>query len=111
MLDRPTSGGPRRRRGQGNENGVYWHNALAPALGFADTDHAAIEVDVIAVQAEQLRAAQPAVSEQGQQQPAALPLAGVNPLPQPLLAAHVQEPRELVAVKYVWQRLSLLRRA
>lgn len=84
---------------------------MASALGVAHTDQPAIEVHVVPVQAEQLRTAQPAISEQGEQQPVTLHLSGMNSRPDTLAGRNIQKPRELLAVEHVRQRFALLRRA
>lgn len=96
---------------QRHEAGVDRHNALSAALGVAHADQAPVEVHVLAVQAKQLGAAQPAVGEQGEQQAVALALAGVQARPDALAARHIQQARELCAVEHVGQRLALLGRA
>jgi hypothetical protein len=67
------------------------HDALAPALGVADADQAAAEVDVVAAEAEQLRAAQASVGEQREQQAVALWLTGVYALPYALAPGHLEQ--------------------
>jgi hypothetical protein len=74
---------------------VYRHHPLSPALGVSDTDQTAVEVNVVPVQAKQLRAAQAAVGKQREQRTVALALACVNATPHALLAGHVQEAGKL----------------
>jgi hypothetical protein len=69
--------GPRAGEKEWHEAGVDRHDALAPALGFANTDQTPVEIDVVEVQAEQ-RAAQAAVGEQGEQQTIALELGSIS---------------------------------
>jgi hypothetical protein len=83
----------------------------AAALGPAHAQQAPLEVDVVDVEPEQLRAAQPGVGEQRQQQPVALALAGVLALPHVAALDRAQQPAELALVEHVRQRLRLLRRA
>ena len=67
------------------------YDALTAALGVAHANQAPVEVDVVAVEAERLRAAQAGVREQGEQQPIALDLAGVHTLPHAVTGGHIQQ--------------------
>jgi hypothetical protein len=56
---------------------VEGDDASPSALGPADSEQPVLEVDVLPVEAEQLRAAKAGVGEEGEQEPVALALAGV----------------------------------
>ena len=69
----------RRSRGpvveqQRDEGGMDRQHTLAAALGDSHPDEPALEIDVVPIQHEQLRAAQATVGEEGQEQPVALGL-------------------------------------
>jgi hypothetical protein len=95
---------------QWHETGVDRHDALAAPLSLAHADQPSLEVDVVPVQAQKLRAAQAAVGKQRQQQAVALELPRVHASPDLLSAWRVQTPRELTAIEDVGQRFALLRR-
>lgn len=63
------------------EGGVDGDDALAAALGVADAQEAAVQVDVVPIEAEQLGPAEAGVGEEGEQEPVALALAVVLAVP------------------------------
>jgi hypothetical protein len=85
--------------------------ALTAALRSLGLDQHRAEVDVVDIETEQLRPAQPAEGHQRQQQPVALHPPAEPALPDPLSRRDLQQAGQLAGVEHVGQRLALLRGA
>jgi hypothetical protein len=72
---------------------------------------AALEIDVLPVEAEQLASPQPGVCEQCKQEPVALALTVMLSLPDVAALGRAEQPHELAPIEDVRNRLALLRRA
>jgi hypothetical protein len=90
------------------QGGVEGDDASPSALGPANSDQSVLEVDVLPVEAEQLRAAKAGVGEEGEQEPVALALAGVLARPDVVALDRAEEAAKLAAVEHVGERLPLL---
>ena len=80
---------------QRDKAGMNRQHPLSPALSDPHANQAALEVDVVPVETQQLRAAQTAVGEERQQEPVALGLAGMYSTPNVSATRRVEEAREL----------------
>jgi hypothetical protein len=92
------------------EGRVDRHDSLPPALRPPDLEQAALEVDVLPVEPEQLAPTEPGLEER-KQEPVVLALTVVASLPDVLALCRIEQADKLAAVEDVRQRLALFRRA